>query len=287
MMSEKMDAVLDKAAQVIEAWGIGRAEICIHASMRSFGCRIEGGADALIDLFLQKGCTVMAPTFSDQYEACPVQPYMPPRNGAGDYSWFLSRQYEDYPPFDSASKEISVEDMGVFSQRVLLRAGSVRGNHPLNSFTALGGRAGRLVSGQTPLDVYAPFRQLYEDGGYLLLMGAGLTSATVIHYAEQLAGRTPFIRWARGQSGLVMPISVGGCSEGFGHFGSKLEQYARKAIVGQSRWACWRARDIVDVCQAAILQNPSITHCQNLQCSRCSDAVKGGPDFSLMPIPEK
>jgi hypothetical protein len=31
--------------------------------------------------------------------------------------------------------------------------------------------------------------------------------------------------------------------------------------------------------KAAILQNP--------QCSRCSDAVKGGPDFSLMPIPEK
>lgn len=39
--------------------------------------------------------------------------------------------------------------------------------------------------------------------------------------------------------------------------------------------------------KAAILQNPSITHCQNSQCSRCSDAVKGGPDFSLMPIPEK
>lgn len=263
----------------IDTLQLNQKKICIHASMKSFGESIEGfcGIDTLIKAFMERKCTIMVPTFSDRYEVKPVEPFMPERNGAGDYSFFLNREYEETEPFERSSKEMTVEDMGIFAKRVLDWDGSVRGNHPLNSFTALGEYAEQLVAGQNKRDVYAPLEALCEMDGYVLLMGVDLTSATIIHYAEQLAGRTPFVRWAKDVHGNVMPCSAGGCSEGFGHFEEMLAGYARKAYVGESLWTCYRARDLVEVCRKAIREEPMITHCGDQGCDRCRDAVLGGP----------
>lgn len=206
--------------------------------------------------------------------------YMPVRNGAGDYSYFLEKADADIAPFDVTSKEISGEDMGLFPQYVLHDERSVRGNHPLNSFTALGNGARKLVGGQTHRNVYAPLKQLCDDDGYVLFIGVGLEAATIIHFAEQSAGRTPFIRWAYGKEGNVLPVSVGGCSKGFGHFHDVLSVYARKVTVAKSEWVCYKAATVVDVCQKHIETNPYITHCGNKYCDRCNDAVCGGPVLS-------
>lgn len=195
----------------IEKLNLNQKEICIHSSMKSFGEHIERGADALIDIFLEHGCTIMVPTFSDMYEGKPTKKYMPSRNGAGDYSFFLEREYEKVKAFDTTSKKITVEDMGTFAKSVLDRKESVRGNHPLNSFTALGENANRLICSQTNREVYAPLKQLCEDDGFILLMGVSLTEATIIHYAEQLSGRNPFVRWAQASDGTVIPCLAGGC----------------------------------------------------------------------------
>lgn len=259
---------------IIHALGLEGAEICIHASMRSFGDEIEGGIRGLAEAF--RDCTLLVPTFSDQFEARPVKEYMPERNGAGDYTVFLNGSYGD-EIFSTASKAITVEEMGAFPRHILTCPGSLRGNHPLNSFTALGKHGARLVQGQTPWDVYVPLRKLCEDDGYVLLIGVDLTSATILHYAEQLAGRNPFIRWAKGPDGSTIPVSAGGCSEGFMNLYDRLRPYERTAMVGKSLWRCYRAQDMVNVCKQAILDDPSITHCSDPQCGRCNDAVLGGP----------
>jgi len=260
----------------VEALGLAGKEVCIHASMRSFGDRIEGGLSALIDVFLEKGCTILVPTFSDDYEAAPVEPYKPDQNGAGDYSWWASIDFSNVPVFDTASKSITVEEMGVFAQAVLESEGAVRGNHPLNSLTALGEGAAALVAGQTARDVYAPLAQLCRDGGYVLMMGTGLESATIIHYAEELAGRVPFIRWALNEKRETIPVSAGSCSEGFGHLQGIADTMAKKVTVGGSEWCCLPAKEFAEACAAAIQADPMITHCGEPGC-RCDDAVKGGP----------
>lgn len=257
--------------------GLNGSEVCIHSSMKSFSVDIKCGINGMINAFLEQKCTIMVPTFSDIYEARPVSKYMPAYNGAGDYSYFLEKTETDIASFDITSKEISAEDMGVFSQYVLNDGKSVRGNHPLNSFTALGNRARKLVSGQTPKNVYAPLKQLCDDDGYVLLIGVGLEAATIIHFAEQSAGRTPFIRWAYGRERNVIPVSTGGCSKGFEHFNGILSSYAKKVTVAKSDWVCYKAATIVNVCQKYIEDNPYITHCGNKYCDRCNDAVHGGP----------
>lgn len=261
----------------IKKLGINNSEVCIHSSIKSFDMKLENGIESIVDAFLSQNCTVLVPTFSDVYEAKPISKYMPEQNGAGDYSFFLNREYATVKPFTTSSKELTVEEMGVFTKYVLEYPESVRGNHPLNSFTAVGAKAEKLVSGQTGKDVYAPMKQLCDDDGYVLLMGVGLEAATIIHYAEQVAGRKPFVRWSYDREGKVIPVSAGSCSEGFEHFRNLLEAYARTVKVGGSEWVCYKATDMVDVCSNAIVNHPDITHCGDSGCSRCNDAVCGGP----------
>ena len=170
--------------------------------------------------------------------------------------------------------------MGIFARAVLNHPQSVRGNHPLNSFTAVGPNARQLVERQSAKDVYAPLWDLVEADGLVLMMGTDLTSATIIHFAEQMAGRNPFIRWALGPAGEVIPVAAGSCSDGFGNFAELLESEMKATEVGNSRWLCCTAKAIVMICCEAIHMNPMITHCGDPECGRCNDAVKGGPDWN-------
>ena len=249
--------------------------VCIHASLRSFGCRVNG----LLEAFLEAGCTGMVPAFSDMYEAPPVPELMPAQNGAGDYSYFFEKEYEDSGVFTPGSNRLTVEEMGVFPQMVLHHPERLRGNNALNSFAAVGPVAQELIAGQTNEDVYAPLRELYAQDGYVLLLGTDLCSATAIHYAEQLAGRAPFVRWAKDENGSTIPVRAGGCSDGFEKLSELVGVFEKRVTVGASLWRCWRIRDLVDVCKDAFLKNPMVAHCGDPACSRCNDAAKGGPKY--------
>lgn len=260
------------AVQAIDHFGIAGKPVCIHAAMRSFGARMEG----LLEAFLDCGCTVMVPSFTDMFEAPPVAQWMPPQNGAGDYSYFYSKEYADVGVYTPACNKLTIEEMGAFVAMVLAEPDRERGNNALNSFAAVGKLAQTLVAEQTNEDVYAPLEKLYALDGYVLLMGVGLDSATAIHYAEQVAGRQPFVRWARGEQGTV-GVRAGGCSEGFEKLAPMLKPYEQQVTVEKSLWRCYRIRDLVDTCVKAIREDPHITHCGDPDCSRCNDAVLGGP----------
>lgn len=264
----------EELERAVDELGIAGAEICVHASVKSFGDEIEGGPEALVHVFLEKGCTLMAPAFSYDYIRRAVPEFLPERNGI-DYEEAAAIQENEALIYSPQSKLITADHMGLMAKQILTMPDSRRGNNPINSFTAVGANAEKLIAGQTPEDVYAPFRQLYEDEGYILLMGVGLERATIIHYAEQQAGRTPFIRWANNREGKVIPVSIGSCSGGFGNFEPLLTE-KRQVLAGRSLWQCYPARTIVDVCKEAILRNPRITHCGDEGCKRCRDAIAGG-----------
>lgn len=263
----------------IDTLQINGSAVCIHSSMRSFSERVEGGPTALLNAFLTAGCTVLAPAFSDMFEAPPVRAYMPPQNGAGDYSYFYGKQYEDAGPYSPERNDYTVEDMGIFVRALLEHPGRMRGGNHLNSFVAAGPLAGEIAGCQTNADVYAPLARLYELDGYVLLMGVGLDCATAIHYAEQRAGRHPFVRWSRDVHGNTIPVAAGGCSEGFEKFAPLLAGCEKRITVGGSLWRCFPIRSLAEICADAIRRDPAITHCGDPECSRCNDALLGGPHF--------
>ncbi len=242
--------------RAFDALRLSEVDLCIHSSMGSFGEQLERGPEDLVETLLARGCTIMVPTFSSCFLA----------ESGGD----------ETAVFHPECKDLSVEKMGILSSYILQAPGRIRGNHPLNSFAALGPHAEELVNGQTPRDVYDPFRQLCNRDGFVLLAGVSLDRATIVHYAEQLAGRRLFVRRARTAEGTI-PAAVGGCSRGFNQLAPVLEPLRRAVAVGQSKWSCFRAQDMVAVCKETIQNNPYITHCGAPLCSRCSEAVKGGP----------
>ena len=259
----------------LEQSGIAGKSVCIHASLRSFAPD-KADAQMVLDSFLDAGCTVMTPVFSYGFLASPTEKYSPVRNGCGQYEWYRTHPLEP-GIFSVHSKEISTEDMGAFARQVLLHPGCVRGNHPINSFAAVGKDARTLIGGQDWRHVYAPFEALCEQDGWVLLMGTDLTGATILHYAEQLSGRSLFVRWALDAEGKTRPAAVGGCSNGFERMRPHLEGIEKRITVGNSLWRLYPAREMADMGAALIRRQPSVTRCENPNCRRCTDAVQGGP----------
>ena len=267
----------DDFESAIQALGLQDKCVEIHSSFKSFGCQVDGGAQTVIDSFLDENCTVLVFAGSYMYEVYPPPDLRPLRNGAGDYSYFTDRAYDAPKTFTTTGNDISRDDMGLIPYTLVNMPSRKRGYNPLNSFAAVGTLADQLVREQSATDVFAPLRKLYELDGAVVLMGVGLNNATIIHYAEQLAGRAPFVRWANNPQGKPAICNTGSCSNGFNRLADSLKETEKNITVGNSLWRCFPARAMVDACVDAIKSNPEVTHCANPHCDRCHDAVLGGP----------
>ena len=260
----------DDIRKAIAEAGLNNEVVCVHSSLRSFG-EVVGGADAVVDAFLEEGCTVLAPSFTYYYCLPPVERIK--QNGL-DY---------DAEPFETNGKIYNTgikevtSDMGAIPRSIANNPGRFRGYHPTNSFVAIGPHAECLVSCQTPEEVYAPFEKMMELNGKIVMMGVDLTKMTAIHHAEKLSGRNLYINWALDENGNTIRIREGSCSDGFDKLDSAVEKYEKRITVGNSLWRIFPMKETVLACADAIKKDPSITHCDDANCIRCNDMQKGGP----------
>jgi aminoglycoside 3-N-acetyltransferase len=247
--------------------------ICLHSSLKSFGY-IENGADTLIQAFLDSGCTLVVPTFT---YGCDVPPPSDKRYEQNSYDYDQKRDAGSAMTFDKNS-DMVVKDMGAIPARILQYSSRVRGNHPLNSFTAIGPKAEEVIEGQSFLNVYGPFKKAYEEcKAYIVLAGVDLTKATPVHYAEERAGRNLFRRWGKDVVNPCIEVEVGSCSEGFEKLSPVLAPIEERVFVGASQWRIFPFKPFIDTASEAIRNDQSITHCEDENCERCNHAVKGGP----------
>jgi aminoglycoside N3'-acetyltransferase len=246
--------------------------ICLHSSLKSFGY-LEGGAGTVVRAFLDAGCTLIVPTFTYDCQASPPEGETIPQNGY-DYT----RHWDDNTEAYRGDKRQITKEMGAIPAHILKLKASVRGNHPLNSFTTIGPLAQEIIAAQRPSNIYGPYKQTYaRDRAHLLLVGVGLTTATPIHFAEEKAGRRLFRRWALDSKRGTMEAEVGGCSYGFDNLAPSVAHIETTVQVGQSVWRIYPFRPFIDAIAGAIAENPTITHCQNPGCLECRDAARGGP----------
>jgi aminoglycoside 3-N-acetyltransferase len=269
----------DELRTGIRALGLAGETVCVHSSLSSFG-HVAGGADTVVDAFLDEGCTLVVPTFAATIFGVAAPEGMRPARNGYDYDAAHESPGRERV-FRPESNEIG-PTMGAIPAAVLARPERLRGNHPLCSFAAVGPRAD-LVEEQRPLDVYAPLRILVAREGLVLLIGVGLERMTLVHLAEERSGRALFRRWANAPDGRPMEVEVGSCSAGFGSFEPVLAQLARETRVGESRWRAFPARAAVAALVAAIRAEPEITSCGSPDCLRCADAVAGEPRPARRP----
>lgn len=253
--------------------GLSGGIICLHSSLKSFGT-VEDGARTVVAGLLDKGITIVVPTFCYDAIVCPPPEKQILRNGT-DYS--LLPEAGKVSPYKPIPDRIE-KSMGAIPAFVLKMEGCARGDHPVNSLSAVGPKAREIIGCQKPLDVYAPFRKLYDrEDAYIVLAGVDLTRATAIHFAEQLAGRRLFRAWVRISDDAIQETEVGSCSEGFNKLKEYTDPIERSIYVGKSLWRVFPFRKFIDTVARAIKDDQAITHCEDENCLRCNDAVRGGP----------
>lgn len=279
-----MIVTLDVLRAAIRTLDLTGRVICVHSSLRSFG-EVEGGgnfgaAKTVIAAFLDEGCTLVVPAFTRWFEVAPPTTSLA-RNGI-NYDklpdWFYKsnqmtlEQYE-IEAYSPDTHLISIKEMGIIPYAVVQTDGRARGKHPLVSFSAVGSRAAEVVALQQLLNPYA----LFDSIDFVLMMGTPLERMSLIHYAEEIAGRNLFRRWVNDAEGKVIPVAVGGCSEGFGNLAPVLLPLARETWVGKSRWRVFPTQLTLPAAAQAIRNDPHLIHCADPDCERCNDAMLGGP----------
>ena len=143
------------------------APIIMHTSLRSIG-KIEGGAEALLDILVDKivseGGLLIIPT----------------------HTW--DNLGNDCPTLDLTKKEAN---LGAFPLVALNDPRGYRTDNPTHSAVIFGDRsqAIRLASNESKVDTpVAPdsiYGRLYDEDGYVLLVGVTLNKNTYLHSVEE------------------------------------------------------------------------------------------------------
>jgi aminoglycoside 3-N-acetyltransferase len=199
--------------------------VIVHASLSAVG-EIRGGVETVLGALLSISKGVMAPTFT--YKAM-IIPETGPENNACAYGSGKdqNRMAEFFLP-DMPADPL----MGALPEAIRTYPGATRSIHPLLSFAGI--QVDEALDAQTLSEPMAPIGVLARQNGIVLLIGVNHTVNTSIHYAEHLAGRKQFIRWALTPQGVRECPGFSGCSDGFEQAGPYLASITRTGHVGSA-----------------------------------------------------
>ncbi len=237
-----------------------QSRVIAHASMRAFG-QIAGGAETLVGALLASCEVVCMPSFT--YQTMIIPSVGPPDNaieyGSGEDRNRLAEVY---------NSKLSVDPtLGVVAETFRQHELNQRSNHPILSFSAINAEAG--LAAQTIEEPLAPIGWLADQDGDVLLIGVDHTVNTSLHYAEKLAGRRQFTRWALTRQGTVACPGFPGCSKGFQTIESRLQGVSRKIQLGPGIIEDVPLRDLINVATGWLRADPLAMLCDQPDCQRC------------------
>lgn len=234
--------------------------VIAHVSLSSFG-EVHGGAETLLGALLSAFDSLLMPTFT--YKTMLVPEAGPPDNaiqyGSGKASNHLVEFFRPDMPVDRL--------MGAAAERLRGHPKAGRSNHPILSFAGI--NASLPLEAQSLQEPLAPIGVLGEHEGWVLLLGVDHRVNTSIHYAERLAGRRPFVRWALTTSGVVECPGFPGCSEGFQSIAPFLNEVTRQINAGMASIQALPVNLLVETACRMIREDPQALLCDRSDCERC------------------
>lgn len=241
--------------------GLTGKPVIAHASLKAFGW-IEGGATTLLYALLDSTAALIMPTFT--YKTMITPEVGPPNNGLtygaeGDLNKMAEPFTKDLPADPS---------MGIVPETLRQFQNARRTAHPIQSFTGV--RAEALLKTQTMDDHLAPIEALAGQGGWALLLGVDHTVNTSIHYAEKLAGRRQFTRWALLPDRIIECPGFPGDSAGFNAIALDIEKDTRSIRAGNALVQAVPLDRLFAAVLDRIKQDPLALLCQRVDCERCN-----------------
>ncbi|MBU4225801.1 MAG: AAC(3) family N-acetyltransferase [Chloroflexi bacterium] len=235
--------------------------VIAHASLSAFG-QVLGGSETLVSALLAVFDSVVMPAFT--YKTMIIPPSGPEYNAIPyDSGSDANRMAEFFDPKMPADPL-----MGILAEALRKHPNARRSTHPILSFAGVDART--ALAAQTLSEPFATIDALVKKDGWVLLLGVNQTVNTSIHYAEKLAGRKQFTRWALTPRGVRACPGFPGCSAGFQSIAPDIERYARQARVGEATVQAVPLKRLVRVVVERIKSDPLALLCQREDCERCN-----------------
>jgi len=237
--------------------------VIAHASYKSLGA-VDGGPQAVIDALLDVSSGLMMPAFT--YDTM-VSPLAGPPNNATAYSEEPRDLTTDTGPVAFRPDLPSDPDMGIVAETLRRQPDAKRSLHPILSFSGV--NVEFALDRQTIFDPFAPIAAFAEQNGWVMLIGVGHQVNTSIHYAEKLAGRKQFVRWALMPKRVVECPGFPGDSFGFDAIREHLKNDVDIMQVGAATVEVMPLNRLIEKAKMLIEQEPLALLCQRPNCVRC------------------
>jgi aminoglycoside 3-N-acetyltransferase len=247
--------------------------LIVHSGLSHFG-HIEGGADTVIDAFLEvlgKEGTLLLPTFT------------------GSYIYFngdclAGRKCH---PYDRNDTTVNV---GKIPSVFLRRKGVIRSSHPSHSVAGIGPLAEKCLMEHQPSDPpvcrRSPFGKLLEYSGKMVWFGAGLSTTTFFHFLEDeldmpyLAEAVCRVKKADGNIGTILiKKHLPGHRDFYRNPAEETKMYQRllqkglvikKAELGFGEIKVIDTRQMYELGIESLKEEPTLLLCDNKECTFCS-----------------
>ena len=251
----------DELKSAFQELGLANKSVIAHASLHPFGY-IENGADTVLQALIESVSSLIMPTFT--YKTMVTPEVGPPNNGIlygvdGDLNK-MAQPFTLNMPVDPM--------MGILPETLRNHPDAVRTSHPILSFAGIG--ADLILGAQTLFEPLAPIAALADEDGWAVLINVDHSVNTSVHYAEKLAGRKQFLRWALMENRIVECPNFPGDSSGFDAIASYIQPDTRRVHLGTAFIQAISLKRLFDAVQELIKLDPLALLCQRLDCERCN-----------------
>jgi len=248
-----------------DALNLSDKPVIAHASLKSFGY-IRDGADTVVRAMAGSFKSVIMPTHT--YKTM-ITPKIGPPNNAMIYGSGESLNKMAIP-FKHDLRTDSM--MGMLPEALRNHPMATRTSHPILSFAGI--NAESALASQTLFEPLAPIGALAEQDGWAVLINVDHTVNTSIHYAEKLAGRKQFTRWALVGDRVVECPNFPGDSTGFNAIEEHIQPDVFRVDIGKVAIQAMSLKRLFEVAQGLIKNDPLALLCEREDCDRCN-AVRG------------
>ncbi len=251
----------DELKSAFEDLNIADRPVIAHASLRRFG-EVEGGAGTVLHALMDSTSGLIMPTFT--YNTMVTPEVGPPNNGITYGSnRDNNRRAEPFQITMPPDKMI-----GTLPWMLLQQESAIRTAHPILSFGGLG--VDNALATQTLYEPLAPIGALAEQNGWVVLINVDHSVNTSIHYAEKLAGRRQFIRWALVENRVVECPGYPGDSSGFQAIEEYIEPDTRRVEIGTGFIQALPLKRLFNAVKELIVRDRLALLCEREDCERCN-----------------
>jgi aminoglycoside 3-N-acetyltransferase len=251
----------NELCSAFQALGLQDTPVIAHASLKPFGY-IQGGAETVLRAMLASFAGLIMPTHT--YKTKIIPEVGPPNNGIVYGNGIYKNKMAQ--PFHRGMKTDSM--MGVLPETLRCHPSATRTAHPILSFAGV--NADFALLPQTLYEPLASIGALAEQDGWVVLINVDHTVNTSIHYAEKLAGRKQFVRWALVDERVVECPNYPGDSMGFQAIEEHIRPDMRRVNIGEAFIEAVPLKRLFEVVQGLIRRDPLALLCDQPDCERCS-----------------